>query len=91
MAKPKISICIGSSCFARGNERNVEIVEKFLADRGLKDDVDLELEGCLCMGKCPGGPIVAIDGVCRTNVVGGVMLDILNELFPEPLKKDAEK
>ncbi|MEA4863236.1 MAG: (2Fe-2S) ferredoxin domain-containing protein [Victivallaceae bacterium] len=81
-----IRICIGSSCFARGNEENVRITEKFLADRKLSDDVDVDLEGCLCLGKCQSGPIVEIDGVCHTNVTGGVMLDLLNRLFPEENK-----
>ena len=31
MSKPKITICMGSSCFARGNEKNVEFCEEFLA------------------------------------------------------------
>ena len=30
MAKPKITVCIGSSCFARGNELNVEVIQKYL-------------------------------------------------------------
>ena len=47
MAKPKITVCIGSSCFSRGNEQNVEIVQKYLDEHNLKDEVDLELEGSL--------------------------------------------
>ena len=43
MAKPKIVICMGSSCFARGNEKTVEVCESFLAARGLKDEVDVDL------------------------------------------------
>lgn len=84
--KPVIRICIGSSCFVRGNEENVRITEKFLADRNLADDVDVYLEGCLCLGKCQNGPIVEIDGVCHASVTGGVMLDLLNRLFPEKSK-----
>ncbi len=83
MHKPKIRICIGSSCFTRGNDKNVDIVEKFLADRGLKDDVDLELEGCLCLGKCADGPVVVIDDKFYYRVTGGVMLDLLKQTFPE--------
>ena len=37
MSKPNIVICMGSSCFARGNEKTVEACESFLAERGLKD------------------------------------------------------
>ena len=38
MAKPKIVVCIGSSCFSRGNERNVEVIQKYLEEHHLKDD-----------------------------------------------------
>ena len=48
MAKPKIVICMGSSCFARGNEKTVEACENFLAARGLKDEVDVDLGASLC-------------------------------------------
>ena len=33
MGKIKMVICIGSSCFARGNAENVKITEDFLAKR----------------------------------------------------------
>ncbi len=82
MRKKKIRICLGSSCFARGNERNVEILEKFMADRGLKDEVDFSAEGCLCFGRCAEGPIVELDGVCHTRVTEGVFLDLLRRAFP---------
>ena len=35
--RPQITICMGSSCVARGNEKTVEACERFLAERGLKD------------------------------------------------------
>lgn len=81
MSKPQIEICLGSSCFARGNNANIELVEKYLADHGLVDDVDLVLSASLCKGKCPAGPIVVVDGQTYTAVDRGVMLDILNKLF----------
>ena len=86
--KPKISICLGSSCFARGNERNLEILEKFLEEHGLKDETDVELEGCLCKGKCTEGPIITIDGTVYTGVSGGLLLDILQKTFPGKTQGD---
>ena len=81
MAKPKITICMGSSCFARGNEKNLAACEEFLAARGLRDEVDVELGASLCTGNCAQGPIVMVDGRTYTNVDRGVMLDIMNDLF----------
>ena len=82
MAKPKITICIGSSCFSRGNERNVEVVQKFLEENNLKDEIDVELEGSLCQGRCADGPIILDDDKVYPKVDSGVMLDIMKKLFP---------
>ena len=83
MAKPKITVCIGSSCFARGNELNVEVIQKYLEEHHLKDEVDLELQGALCQGRCADGPIVVVDDQLYTKVDRGVMLDLMKKLFPE--------
>lgn len=82
MDKPQITICMGSSCFARGNARNLEITEEFLAARGLQDEVDVELGGSLCTGNCAEGPVVIVDGRVYTRVDRGAMADILASLFP---------
>lgn len=79
--KPKITICMGSSCFARGNERNLAVCEEFLAGRGLKEDVDLELAGSLCTGNCANGPVVIIDGKVHTRVDRELMRELLEKLF----------
>lgn len=78
----KMVICLGSSCFSRANSKNVEIAERFLKERGLRDDVDIDLSGSLCTGNCEEGPIVIVDGKVHKHVDSGVMLDLLNELFP---------
>lgn len=83
MSKPKITICMGSSCFARGNEKNLEITEAFLSAKGLKDEVDVELSGSLCTGNCADGPVVIVDGRVYRRVDGGAMGDILKATFPE--------
>ena len=72
---------MGSSCFARGNEKNVAFCEQFLAARGLRDEVDVVLGASLCTGNCDG-PIVIVNGKAHTQVDEGVMSDILEELFP---------
>ena len=83
MAKPKIVICMGSSCFARGNEKTVEACENFLAARGLKDEVDVDLGASLCTGNCADGPIVVVDGKIYKHVDPLVMRDILEATFPQ--------
>ena len=82
MSKPNITICMGSSCFARGNEKNVTLCERFLAARGLRDEVDVVLGASLCTGNCADGPIVIVDGKTYRHVDEGVMKDIMDGLFP---------
>ena len=59
MGKRRISICLGSSCFARGNNANIAVVKQFLADRGLEAEVTFT--GQLCENMCNRGPIICID------------------------------
>ncbi len=79
--KPEITVCTGSSCFARGNEANLAIIEKYLDAHGLKDEVDLVLGCCLCQNKCSKGPNISIDGKAYSGVDKGMMLEILKNLF----------
>lgn len=88
MGQVKMVICIGSSCFARGNAENVKITEDFLAKYGLIDEVDVELSGGLCTGNCPDGPIVVVNDKVYKHVDSGVMLDILKQYFPNEKTKE---
>lgn len=87
MEKPKIVICIGSSCFSRGNTKNVEIAEKYLEENGYKDEVDVDLSGSLCQGHCAEGPIVVINDRIYTKVDTGLMLDLLRQVLPSKEQK----
>ncbi len=88
MDKPKIIICIGSSCFSRGNTKNVEIAEKYLEENGYRDEVDLDLSGSLCQGRCADGPIVLINDRVYNKVDTGLMLDLLQQVLPPKNKKE---
>lgn len=57
----KITVCMGSSCFARGNDRNLELIENYIKNNGLNAEV--ELSGARCEGRCATGPNIIIDGV----------------------------
>lgn len=56
-----VELCMGSSCFARGNSQVLTEIEAFLSDNNLEDKV--ELVGHLCLNKCNDGPNITIDGV----------------------------
>ncbi len=82
-AKPthKISLCLGSSCFVRGNEQNLETVENFLKERDL--EAQIELRGLRCREDCARGPRVEIDGKVYLEAAPEKMLAILKSNFGE--------
>ncbi len=55
-----VELCMGSSCFARGNSENLQAIETYLEENGLSDRV--ELVGHLCLDKCNQGPNIKING-----------------------------
>jgi len=79
--KTKIVICMGSSCFARGNKANLPLLEAFLQENGLEDEC--ELVGSCCEGRCAEGPNLKIGDKRFREVDSGSLLDILRrELLP---------
>lgn len=65
-AGSRITICMGSSCFARGNNRNVAAVRDYLEQLPLPPGV--EVSGHLCMGHCKQGPNVSMNGTLYHGV-----------------------
>lgn len=53
-----IAICMGSSCYARGNARNAEVIQRWLTREGAAARV--EFTGTLCEGLCREGPNLRI-------------------------------
>jgi NADH:ubiquinone oxidoreductase subunit E len=54
-----IRICMGSSCFSRGNKKTVADLKDYLKDNKLEDQINLR--GSHCMGQCIHGPVLEID------------------------------
>jgi NADH:ubiquinone oxidoreductase subunit E len=71
-----ITICMGSSCFARGNNRNIEVIQSYLQPGTLPAGV--ELSGHLCQGHCKAGPNVTINGKLYHEVDPIVIIGLLN-------------
>lgn len=88
MEKDTIIICMGSSCFARGNGKNLEIIEQYLFQKGIKDQVILK--GTLCEGQCTKGPNILINGKMFNKVDPADMETILQmELRPGEAEENA--
>ena len=78
MAKINITVCMGSSCFARGNQQNLAYIEAFIKAHDIEADIDLA--GARCEGKCALGPNVIINGVEYNSVNEEMLEEILTKL-----------
>jgi len=61
----QVGVCMGSSCFCRGNNHTVAAIKNFIAGQQLENRV--ALEGHLCQGQCNHGPNILIDGELHQN------------------------
>ena len=74
--KINITVCMGSSCFARGNAENLEFIENYVKENNLQAQIDIS--GSRCEAKCAKGPNVIIDGIEYNNVNSEKLKEILN-------------
>jgi NADH:ubiquinone oxidoreductase subunit E len=61
-----MQICLGSSCFSRGNKDVVMFIREYLRKNHLDDKVIFK--GARCMGSCSNGPNLNINGVTIEGV-----------------------
>ena len=74
----EIKICMGSSCYARGNDENIETLENYINEH--KEDSKIVLIGLRCTNKCEKGPIIIINGKEYCNISYLELKKILEEL-----------
>jgi NADH:ubiquinone oxidoreductase subunit E len=79
--KHEIIICLGSSCFARGNRDSLKFIEKYIKENKLADRVDFK--GKLCSGNCGKGPILFIDKTMHEDIKVDQLQLLLDALFFE--------
>ena len=79
LRKQKIILCLGSSCFARGNRDLVERIRKFLVRKDLTDKVDFKADHCF--DHCSEGPNLMIG----TQMFHQVTSENLEEYLEEGL------
>jgi NADH:ubiquinone oxidoreductase subunit E len=79
----QITICMGSSCFSRGNNKNLDIIRTWLNEHGIT--VDVELKGCRCGNNCGEGPNIWIDGVRHQEVLPEKIPALLEASFAKEI------
>lgn len=75
----EMQICLGSSCFSRGNKEVVMFIKEYLKKNHLDDKVIFR--GARCMGHCSNGPNLNINGVTMENVTISKIESILEKEF----------
>lgn len=81
MNTQKIIVCMGSSCFARGNRENLKIIMDFLSENKMSDNI--KVEGILCTGNCGKGPNICFNGKWYKDITKPMLQDILKEIIRE--------
>ncbi len=71
----EVVFCMGSSCFSRGSNRGLALLQAYLKENNLENRVSLQ--GRLCRGHCQDGPNITIDGKVYHRVDFCVLPDMV--------------
>lgn len=74
----EIKVCMGSACFAKGNQENLQYIRQYVEENDL--DSKITIVGSLCENKCEHGPRIIIDGTEYTNVKAEDLEKILEQI-----------
>lgn len=73
----EIVLCMGSSCFPRGNNHTAEWLMGHVQAHQLGEAI--QVTGTLCQNRCKQGPNIMVDGACHC----GMDIDELAELMEQ--------
>jgi len=77
----EVKICMGSACFAKGNQENLEFIKNYLQEHDLNSKVTLI--GGLCENKCANGPRLIVNNKEYCNIDKEKIVDILKGCIDE--------
>lgn len=84
-SKNEIVICLGSSCYSRGNDESLKITKEYLKEKNIKESTIFK--GHLCIDMCNKGPVIKINGKSFYNVSKDNIVNILDENLKQPHTK----
>jgi len=74
-----IQICMGSSCFSRGNNKTLKVIQNYISEHKLAGEV--VLKGNHCFGDCSKGPVVKINDVIHEGTDSDNIMELLAKTF----------
>lgn len=75
--KKEIKVCMGSACFAKGNQENLEYIKEFIEENNI--DAEITVVGTLCENKCSDGPRIIINNTEFKNITKEILENTLKE------------
>jgi NADH:ubiquinone oxidoreductase subunit E len=75
----EMQICLGSSCFSRGNKDLVQFIKEYLRKNHLDDRVIFK--GVRCLDLCSKGPNLVMNG----KIIEGVRLTQIEKILEDEL------
>ncbi len=76
-----ICVCMGSSCYPRGNRETLEKLKNYINENALNDRIIMK--GNLCEGLCKDGPNIRINGVIYHDIDYYQLLKVISEILNE--------
>ena len=80
----EVQICVGSSCHIKGSPFIIKTLQELIAQNHLEDQV--ELKASFCVGDCPNGVCLTIDGEKVHNVTPANVNGVFKEKIEGRLK-----
>jgi NADH:ubiquinone oxidoreductase subunit E len=80
-----VQVCVGSSCYLKGSQDIVELLEDYIKVHGLSEEV--VLSGSFCVGKCNR---VGVTVQVNDEIHVGITRDNFREFFRENILKVIE-
>jgi NADH:ubiquinone oxidoreductase subunit E len=74
----EIVVCLGSSCFARGNSAILAVLQQYAQSSG--PNASVRLSGCLCQDQCKQGPNLKIGDEFHHNITAARLRELLLQL-----------
>ncbi len=84
-----VQVCVGSSCHLKGAPEIVELLQKYIADNHMEDEI--VLTGSFCTGKCNRvGVTVSVNDEIYTGITKETFRDFWKETILPAVEKAKE-